>query len=111
ERRSRRSELAGGVNVKAGGKPHRFQPRPVLPHLGVFLRALDSSRARRFRKGPAEFRMVGRAVITLAIVLPDELPVASLDDRALISELRLGEAVRRKIGLHDLPKGGEIGGG
>ncbi len=53
--------------------------------------------------------MVGRAVIALAVVLPDELPVALLNGGALMGDLGLGEAMGREIGLHDLPERREIG--
>ena len=46
---------------------------------------------RRFRIGAAEFRMIGSAVVALAIVFPDELPVALLDDRALEGDLGLAQ--------------------
>ena len=43
--------------------------------------------------------MIRGAVKALAVVLPDELPVAVLDDRALESDLGVGEPVGRQIGL------------
>ena len=85
---------------KRAGSPAASSRAPVLQDLRTLLRALDSGRSRRFREGLAELGMVSRAVVTLAVVLPDELPVASLDDRALMRHLRLAEAVRREIRLH-----------
>ena len=98
KRCSRRPELAGRVDAKASRKPGRFQPRPVLQHLGVFLGALDSGRARRFRESLAELGMVRLAMVALAIVLPDKLPVALARQswsRARPS-LRQGDAARNK---------------
>src|SRR5580658_6778181 len=45
--------------------------------------------------------MVRRAVIALAVVLPDQLPIAVLDDRALEGDPGVDKLVRRKI-LFDL---------
>jgi hypothetical protein len=46
-----------------------------------------------------ELRVVDRAVIALAIVLPDQLPIRPLDDRRFERYLGLLEPVRTQIGL------------
>ena len=43
--------------------------------------------------------MVGRAVIALAIVLPDELPVGLLDDGGFVRDLGLMQVVREEVRL------------
>ena len=58
-------------------------------------------------EGAAERRVIGRAVIALAVVLPHELPVALLDDGALVRDLRVGQVVRREIAGRLLGKGVE----
>src|SRR5271170_6701558 len=43
--------------------------------------------------------MVRGAVIALAVILPHQLPVAVLDDRALEGDPAVGEPVRRRVSL------------
>ena len=51
-------------------------------------------------EGLAEFRVVGRAVITFAVVLPNELPIPLLDDGAFIGDFRIDQIVWGEVGLH-----------
>ncbi len=53
--------------------------------------------------------MVAGAVVALAVVLPDELPVPFLDDGALMRDLRLAQPVRQQIGLDHRAHRREIG--
>ena len=51
--------------------------------------------------------MVAGAVIALAVVLPDQLPVALLDDGALVGDLGVGQVVRRQVAGRLLGEGVE----
>ncbi len=52
--------------------------------------------------------MIGGAVVTLAIVLPDQLPIALLDDGAFEGDLRFPQAMRREIGRDRLAERPEV---
>ncbi|MNZ86934.1 hypothetical protein D3C78_1057790 [compost metagenome] len=52
--------------------------------------------------------MVGGAVVALAVVFPDELPIALFDDRAFMRDLRFPDAVRSHVALDFLAHGLEI---
>ncbi len=53
--------------------------------------------------------MIRRAVIALAIVFPDELPVALLDDGILHRDAGVSETVRADVGLKLLAHRREVG--
>src|SRR5580658_9426938 len=58
---------------------------------------LNSRDGRALGERPAQLRMVRGAVIALAVILPHQLPVAVLDDRALEGDPGVGKLVRRRI--------------
>ena len=75
---------------------------PVRPLAGdhrIALGACNAGDGRGFRKGADQLRMVGGAVIALAVVLPDELPVRLFDDGGLERHLALVQVVRQEIRL------------
>ena len=78
-------------------------------HVRIAVGAVDAGDGRGFRKRLAQFRMIAGAVIALAVVLPDELPVALFHDGALEGDLRLGQPVRPEIGLHQRAERREVG--
>ena len=53
--------------------------------------------------------MVAAAVVAFAIVLPDQLPVAVFDDRALERDLGVSQPMRGEIGLDAVAEGREVG--
>src|SRR3984957_14217055 len=59
--------------------------------------AIHSRYGRLLRKGPSQFRMVRCAMVALAIVFPDELPIAVFNDRALEGDFGVSDLVRRQI--------------
>ncbi len=85
---------------------------PVLPGRGI-LRLILHQGLERFRthavgadaevfrqEGGVQFRMARSTVITLAIVLDHQLPVAVLDDLALVGDLAELQGVGREAGRH-----------
>src|SRR5690606_10490103 len=62
----------------------------------------------RFRKGLAKLGMIARAVVALAVVFPDELPVALLDDRGFVGDLRVAQAMGQEERLHHRAERREI---
>ncbi|ENN89027.1 hypothetical protein RHSP_02217 [Rhizobium freirei PRF 81] len=82
----------------------------MLEDDGIAHRALNAGHGRRFGEGAAELGVIGGAVVALAVVLPDQLPVALLDDGALEGDLGFAHAMRRHIGLDRGTDRGEIRG-
>src|SRR5882724_9787227 len=68
---------------------------------------LDSAAhdCRSVRKSPGQLRVVSGAVVTLAIVFPDQFPVTLLDNRGLERYASVGQLMRQQVGL-DLFAGG-----
>ncbi len=81
---------------------------PELIDFRVFHHALHASRGRGFGIGAAKFRVVGGTVIALAIVFPDELPVALFDDRAFEGDLGVLDVMRREIGFDQIAESREV---
>ena len=81
------------------GRPAASQCSQCATMTGSVHRARDAGDRRRLGKSPAQFRMVAAAMVAFAVVLPDQLPVAVLDDRALERDLGLGQPMRRQIGF------------
>ena len=77
-------------------------------HLRVAFRAFGARDDRPFGEGLAKLGMVGRAVIALAVIFPDEFPIGLFDNGALISDLRAAEPMRSEVRLHLLAERGEI---
>ena len=94
---------------KAGGLPKDIEWRAIADptattifYMGgrVALHTANTCDGWRLREGLAEFRVVGRAVITFAVVLPNELPIPLLDDGAFIGDFRIDQIVWGEVGLH-----------
>jgi len=100
QRHARHAELALRVNLETAGQAGRFAACPVAADLGVACPAIRPRHARVFGIGTAEFRMVGGAMVALAVVFPDELPVTLFDDGALMRDLGFPDAVWRHVALH-----------
>nr|ABA56038.1 hypothetical protein [Sinorhizobium meliloti] len=73
-----------------------------LELLGYSAIGLNTGNFRVEREGAAECRMVAAAMIALAVVLPDQLPVAFLDDRRGERDLGILEVVNLQIGARQL---------
>ena len=76
-------------------QPRRLEPRHVLLDRRILDPLAGPRDMRIVVECPAERRMVARAMIALAVVLHHELPVAPLDDGALMRDLQVRHAVRR----------------
>ena len=74
----------------------------------IVLGALHAGGRRRFRIGAAKLRMVCGAMIAFAVVFPDELPVALLDDGAFEGDLGVLQIVRGQIGRDHVAHGLEV---
>ncbi len=109
ERRSRDAELAARVDPVAGRQARRLAARPVRQHFGGAIGPSTPGRARRFGEGHAKLGMVRRAMVALAIVLPDELPVRLARQSCSRARPLLRKPVRREIGRHHAAKRREIG--
>src|SRR5271170_1052203 len=72
---------------------------PMLDDDRVLHRARDARNRWRLGESLAQFGMVAAAVVAFAVVLPDQLPVAVFDDRALERDLGVGQPMRGQIGL------------
>ena len=85
--------------AKAAGQPACLAALPVRQHHRIAHRAFHAREGRRLREGPAQLGMVARAMVAFPVVLPDQLPVALLDDRLLERDLGVGQPMGREIGL------------
>jgi hypothetical protein len=83
---------------RADLRPERAYDRVVLGIAGVVV----------VEEGPHELGMPRAAVIALARVLHDELPVRLLDQRHLMRELRVGQILRLQIRRERRPIGLEV---
>ena len=80
---------------RLGKPPLRKRPSDSR-NQGIVMAPLDAGHCRRLGEGAAQLGMVGRAMVAFAVVLPDELPVAVLDDRALERDLGFADVVRAR---------------
>ena len=85
--------------LEDAGQPSRLASIPMRLDLQVIGNAIDSGYGRLLRVRPAQFRMVRRAMVALAVVFPDELPIAVLNDRAFEGDFGVRDLVRRQISL------------
>ena len=81
----------------------------MFQHLRVALGAVDPGDCGSLGKCLAKLRMVAGAMVAFAVVFPDELPVAFLNDGALEGDFRFGKAMRQQIGLDHGAHRHEIG--
>ena len=108
QRHARRPELAGLIHGKGARQADVFAFLPMGDDFWILGRTVDAGSGRRFRIGLAELGMIARAMIAFAVVFPDELPVALLDDCALVGNLGVTQPVRQEIGFHHRPERREI---
>src|SRR3954453_21777026 len=111
--RTTRCPPSAEISHRQGG-PRPPQPRPLaaIPErrdLGVLRRPFAADGGGRLGERPAQLGAVGGAVVALAVVLPDQLPVAPLDDRLLVRDLGLPQPVRGEVGLDPGAEGLEVG--
>src|SRR5258708_3091466 len=62
----------------------------------------------RIRKGRGQLRVVSGTVVTLAIILPDELPVAFLHDGGFEGHPRLRQPVGQQVRLNLAASGRKV---
>ena len=99
QRRAHGAVLAVGRDMKFARQSDGLPMRPFRGGVRVRCGALAVGRGRILRKSPDQLRMVGRAVVALAVVLPHQLPIGLLDDGRLERNLGLMQFVRQKIRL------------
>ncbi len=105
ERNAAGAELSRLGEHEGAGQSRGLPSIPVSLDLLIGDNAIYAGYRRLFGECPAEFGMVRRAVIALAVVFPDELPVAVFNDRALEGDLAVGDLVRRQISVRLGPEG------
>ena len=97
KRNSGGAELPRVGELEDAGQPRRLASIPMGLDLQVIGNAIDSGYGRLLRERPAQFRMVRRAMVALAVVFPDELPIAVFNDRAFEGDFGVRDLVRRQI--------------
>ena len=97
KRNSGGAELSRIGELEDAGQPRRLASIPMGVDLQVLVDAADSGHGRLLRVRPAQFRMVRRTMVALAVVFPDELPIAVLNDRAFEGDFGVCDLVRRQI--------------
>ena len=104
ERDPARPVLSRFRELKGARQSCRLASVPMRHDLRVADDVLDSRYRRALGERPAQLRMVRGAMIALAVVLPHQLPVAVLDDRALEGDSGVGELVGRCISFELSPE-------
>ena len=60
------------------------------------------------REGPGQLRVIAGAMVTLAVVFPDQLPVTLLDNCGLVRHASFGQLMREQVGLYLFAGGCEV---